>query len=192
MPRAEFDHLLIQRAQKAGARVHERTEAVTPMFETGWVTGARVRPSDDRDAEPTEIRARFTIAADGAASRIREARGVRRDDSRPLGIAARRYYRTPYHPGPWFESWLDLWEGDLLLPGYGGCFRSREAGSTWGRPAEHVQGLQADLRPAAVRRVLDDAARRVGDLGGDGRGRVLSGPLPMSLNACPRWCRACS
>ena len=47
---------------------------------------------------------------------------MRRDDSRPLGIAARRYYRTSYHPGPWFESWLDLWEGDLLLPGYGWLF----------------------------------------------------------------------
>ena len=39
-----------------------------------------------------------------------------------MGIAARRYYRTSYHPGPWFESWLDLWDGDLLLPGYGWLF----------------------------------------------------------------------
>ena len=98
MPR-EFDHLLIQRAQKAGARVHERTEAVTPMFETGWVTGARVRPSDDRDAEPTEIRARFTIAADGAASRFAKPAGCAatipgRWASPPAATTARRTTRA--------------------------------------------------------------------------------------------------
>ena len=50
MPRATFDHLLIERAQKAGARLLERTEAVEPIVDGGWVTGARVRPADDRDS----------------------------------------------------------------------------------------------------------------------------------------------
>ena len=89
---------------------------------TGGCAGRRSAPADDKDAEPGEIRARYVIAADGAASRFAKPAGIRRDDSRPLGIAARRYYRTGYHPGPWFESWLDLWEGDLLLPGYGWLF----------------------------------------------------------------------
>ena len=54
---------------------------------------------------------------------------MRRDATRPLGIAARRYFRVE-RPGPWFESWLDLWEGDLLLPGYGWLFPSRTGRST--------------------------------------------------------------
>ncbi|HEY5860448.1 MAG TPA: FAD-dependent oxidoreductase, partial [Actinomycetota bacterium] len=105
MPRSRFDSLLIERAQKAGARLMEQTEAVAPIMEGGWVVGADVRPAQDREAEPTQIRARFVVAADGAASRFAKPAGVQRDDSRPLGIAARRYYRTSYHPGPWFESW---------------------------------------------------------------------------------------
>ena len=121
--RHDFDAVLASRAQKAGARLVERTEAIEPLIADGWVTGARVRSSEDRDVPATEIRARFVIAADGSASRFAKPAGVVRDDSRPLGIAARRYYRVDYHPGPWLESWLDLWDGDLLLPGYGWLFQ---------------------------------------------------------------------
>ena len=60
MPRIDFDHLLAQQAEKAGARIMERTEATEPLMENAWVTGARVRAADDKDAEPTRINARFT------------------------------------------------------------------------------------------------------------------------------------
>src|SRR5215210_5424054 len=86
------------------------------------VNRARVRDAEDRAAPPGVVRARFVLAADGAASRFASQVGVRRDATRPLGIAARRYFRVERRPGPWFESWLDLWEGDLLLPGYGWLF----------------------------------------------------------------------
>src|SRR4051812_49648852 len=79
MPREGFDHLLAQRAVKAGARLIERTEAIEPVFHDGYVVGARVRTTGDRDSEPTEIRARYVIAADGAASRFGKPAGVRRD-----------------------------------------------------------------------------------------------------------------
>jgi menaquinone-9 beta-reductase len=187
MPRAEFDHLLIQRAQKAGARVLERTEAVEPTFAERWVTGARVRPADDREAEPTEIRARFTIAADGAASRFAKPAGVRRDDSRPLGIAARRYYRTPYHPGPWFESWLDLWEGDLLLPGYGWLFPVEGGRINLGAG---LLNTFKDFKQISAQRLFDAFATMLPadwEIGEEtAEGRVLSGPLPMSLNRVPQ------
>jgi geranylgeranyl reductase family protein len=187
MPRAEFDHLLIQRAQKAGATLHERTEAVEPTFDGGWVTGARVRPADDRDAVPTEIRARFTIAADGAASRFARPAGVRRDDSRPLGIAARRYYRTSYHPGPWFESWLDLWEGDLLLPGYGWLFPM--AGGQINLGAGLLNTFK-DFKQVSAQRLFDAFSSMLpSEWGIDenaAEGRVLSGPLPMGLNRAPQ------
>lgn len=187
MPRAGFDHLLIRRAQKAGAHVLERIEAVEPILDGGWVTGARVRPADQRDAEPTEIRARFTIAADGAASRFAKPAGVRRDDSRPLGIAARRYYRTSYHPGPWFESWLDLWEGDLLLPGYGWLFPV--AGGRINLGAGLLNTFK-DFKQISAQRLFTafssmlPAEWEIAEDTADGR--VLSGPLPMSLNRVPQ------
>ena len=80
--RHDFDALLMQRAQKAGARLMERTEAVEPIIADGWVRGATIRSVEDKDAEPVEMRARFVIASDGAASPVREA-GRRRPRREP-------------------------------------------------------------------------------------------------------------
>jgi len=46
--RHDFDALLIQRAQKAGARLMERTEAVEPIITDGWVRGATIRSAEVR------------------------------------------------------------------------------------------------------------------------------------------------
>ena len=118
---------------------------------------------------------------------------MRRDDSRPLGIAARRYYRTPYHPGPWFESWLDLWEGDLLLPGYGWLFPV--AGGRINLGAGLLNTFK-NFKEISAQRLfnafVDDAARRVGDLRGDGRGPGALGAAADEPQPGPaRSCRAC-
>jgi menaquinone-9 beta-reductase len=187
MPRASFDQLLVQRAVKAGARFVEATEAVAPTTDGGWVTGATVRPAGERDAEPSTIRARFTVASDGAASRFAKPVGVVRDDSRPLGIAARRYYRTAYHPGPWYESWLDLWDGDLLLPGYGWLFPVAGGRVNLGagllNTFKHFKDVSATQLFGAFARMLPPDW---GITEGSADGRVLSGPLPMSMNRIPQ------
>jgi menaquinone-9 beta-reductase len=187
MPRDRFDHLLVQRAVKAGAKLLEATEAIAPVIEGGWVQGADVRPTGERSADPTRIRARFVVAADGAAGRFARPAGVRRDASRPLGIAARRYYRTTYHPGPWFESWLDLWDGDMLLPGYGWLFPVAGGRINLGagllNTFTHFEEVSAQQLFQAFERMLP-ASWELGEETADGR--LLSGPLPMSFNRAPQ------
>ncbi len=187
MTRHDFDALLVDRARQAGARLMEGSEVLGPIIEDGWVRGAMVRPAGDKDAEPSQIRARFSIAADGAASRFAKPAGVVRDDSRPLGIAARRYYRSPYHPGPWFESWLDLWEGELLLPGYGWLFPV--AGGRINLGAGLLNTFK-DFRSISAQRLFDAFATMLpADWEIDeehAEGKVLSGPLPMSMNRVPQ------
>lgn len=187
MPREGFDDLLMQRAVKAGARFLEATDAVGPIIENGWVRGAMIRPAGDRDAEPTALRARFTVASDGAASRFAAPAGVHRLPSRPLGIAARRYYRVPYHPGPWFESWLDLWDGDLLLPGYGWLFPMAGGRINLGagllNTFRNFETVSAQQLFSAFSRMLP-AEWLIGEETAEGR--VLSGPLPMSFNRVPQ------
>jgi flavin-dependent dehydrogenase len=187
MPRDRFDHLLAQRAVKAGARLLERTEAVAPVIVDGWVQGAEVRPTADKHADTTRIRARFVVAADGAAGRFARPAGVQRDDSRPLGIAARRYYRTSYHPGPWFESWLDLWDGDMLLPGYGWLFPVAGGRINLGagllNTFRHFEEVSAQQLFAAFARMLPAEWGLTEDATD---GRLLSGPLPMSFNRSPQ------
>ncbi|MEP6973477.1 MAG: geranylgeranyl reductase family protein [Actinomycetota bacterium] len=185
--RHDFDALLVERAQKAGARLMERTEAIDPILEAGWVRGARIRSVEDKDAEPTELRARFVIASDGAASRFAKPAGVTRDETRPLGIAARRYYRTDYHPGPWLESWLDLWEGDLLLPGYGWLFPV--AGGTINLGAGLLNTFK-NFKDVSAQRLFTAFATMLPPSFGiseeTAEGRLLSGPLPMSFNRVPQ------
>jgi geranylgeranyl reductase family protein len=187
MPRLGFDHLLLERAKKAGARVMEATDARHPIIQGGWVVGAATAPADEPAAELTEIHARFTIAADGAASRFAAPAGVRRDDSRPLGIAARRYYRAPNLGGPWFESWLDLWEADMLLPGYGWLFPMADGRVNLGAGLlstfRNFKDVSATRLFEAFARMLPED-RGISDETADGR--MLSGPLPMSMNRAPQ------
>jgi geranylgeranyl reductase family protein len=187
MPRDRFDQLLAQRAAEAGARFLEGTEALEPIVESGWVRGAMTRPAADRSADPTAIRARCTIAADGAASRFAAPAGVRRVTTRPLGIAARRYYRVSYHPGPWFESWLDLWDGDLLLPGYGWLFPMEggriNLGAGMLNTFKGFKDVSAQQLFAAFARMMPP---EWGITEETADGGVLSGPLPMSFNRSPQ------
>ena len=187
MPREGFDHLLAQRAVKAGARLLERTEAIEPVFVDGYVRGATVRTTGDRDAEPGD---------DPRALRDRRRRRrqpVRRSPPgsaairrRPLGIAARRYYRVDYHPGPWIESWLDLWDGDLLLPGYGWLFPV--AGGRINLGAGLLNTF-TNFKDVSAQQLFAAFARMMPPNGGSGEdtaeGRVLSGPLPMGMNRTP-------
>jgi geranylgeranyl reductase family protein len=184
MTRSSFDELLVRAAEKAGAGLRERTEALGPTLERGWVTGARVRDLD-RD-EPTEIRARFVIAADGASSRFAAQAGVRRDDSKPLGIAARRYHRIDRHPGPWLEVWMDLWEGDELMPGYGWLFAMADGSVNLGAG---LLNTFRSFKDVSAQRVFDAFWRMLPPEWNvteeTAEGRVLSGPLPMGMSRVP-------
>src|SRR5207244_3683445 len=109
--------------------------------------------------------------------------GVKRDASRPLGIAARRYYRVDYSPSPWLESWLDLWEGDLLLPGYGWVF------PVTGGIVNVGGGLLntfTHFKEVSAQRLFNAFAGMLPEEWGiseeTAEGRLLSGPLPMGVN----------
>jgi geranylgeranyl reductase family protein len=184
--RHDFDAVLAARAQKAGARLLERTEAIEPIVRDGWVTGARIRNAEDREEPGRSVEARFVIAADGAASRFAKPAGVRRDDSRPLGIAARRYYAADHHPGPWLESWLDLWEGDVLLPGYGWLFPLADGTINLGAG---LLNTSKSFKNVSAQRVFDAFAAMLPPSWGFSEetavGKPLSGPLPMGFNRSP-------
>ncbi len=119
-PRTDLDQMLAQRAQKAGARLLEGITVTGPVRHdrTGRITGVAAKQAG---GERT-YRARVIVAADGNSSRLSVAMGLRKRDDRPLGVAVRTYYQSPRHDDDYLESWLDLWDGDRLLPGYGWIF----------------------------------------------------------------------
>ncbi len=183
--RMDFDQLLARRAQQAGATLLERTEAVSPVLADGWVVGAVVRPVEGGD--PLQVRTRFVVAADGAASRFAGQAGVRRDASRPLGIAARRYYRTSRRPGSWLEVWMDLREGESMLPGYGWVFPLTNGCVNVGAGSLNTF---RNFKDVSAQRLFGAFCRMLpGDWGVSeetAEGRLLSGPLPMGINRTPQ------
>ena len=119
-PRTDLDQMLARRAQQAGARICEGVTVTGPVLDdrTGRITGVT---ANTEDGEQT-YRGRIVVAADGNSSRLSVAMGLRKRDDRPLGVAVRTYYTSPRHDDDYLESWLDLWDGDRLLPGYGWIF----------------------------------------------------------------------
>jgi geranylgeranyl reductase family protein len=121
--RKDLDQLVAARAQKAGAVVREASEAVAPIVDGGLVRGALVEDKDRPGRPPVEIRARYTVVADGANSRFGRSLGTSRNRAYPLGMAIRGYYESPRHDEPWIESWLDIRDrAGNVLPGYGWIF----------------------------------------------------------------------
>ena len=120
--RHDMDETLARRAQQAGARLHEGVTVTAPVRSerTGRITGVVAKAADG--GEDRTYRARVVVAADGNSSRLSVAMGLPKRDDRPLGVAVRTYYRTHRHDDDYLESWLDLWDGDRLLPGYGWIF----------------------------------------------------------------------
>jgi len=180
--RYDFDNLLVERAVKAGARFWPGVEAKAPLTETGWVTGAVLGENGDA----RQARARFVVAADGASSRFASQVGVRRDETKPLGIAARRYYRTPRRQEPVFESFLNLWDADGLMPGYGWIF---PLGDGLLNVGAGLLNTFKNFKEVSARKVFDVFVRQLPEEWGiseeSAAGPLLSGPLPMGMNRHP-------
>jgi len=103
-----------------------------------------------------------------------------------MGIAARRYYRTGYDPGPWLDVWMDLWEGDTILPGYGWVFPL--ADGTVNAGAGLLNTFRG-FKDVSAQRLFDAFVAMLPEPFGiseeGAQGRALSGPLPMGFNRTP-------
>jgi geranylgeranyl reductase family protein len=180
--RYDFDNLLLKRAVKAGTTFRAGVEAKRPVLDGGWVTGAVI----GQNGQAEDVRARFVVAADGASSRFASQAGVRRDETRPLGIAARRYYRTPRPQEPVFESFMNLWDGDGLMPGYGWIF---PLGDGLLNVGAGLLNTFKNFKEVSARKVFDVFVRQLPEEWGireeNAAGPLLSGPLPMGMNRRP-------
>lgn len=186
--RNDFDDLCAQQAVKAGAQLWQQTEALEPVIDDdGWVAGAKVKQAESEDGEePHTIRARVVIAADGASSRFASHAGVKRDPSKPLAIAARRYYRMNRDLGPWLESWVDIWDGDDMLPAYGWLFPVGDGTVNVGCGLLNTYDR---FKNVSAHKIFDLFVEQLPPEWGvdedHAEGKFLSGPIPMGINRTP-------
>jgi geranylgeranyl reductase family protein len=198
--RMELDEILARHAQKAGARLMERTSVGGPVFDerTGRVVGVSAKPLDERgrkSGDEITFRAPIVIAGDGVSARMATALGIERRENRPMAVAVRAYYETPRHDDEWMESWLELWTGEPgrsdLLPGYGWIFAVGDGTANVGLGLlNSSKGFQnVDYRDSLTRWLANtpeewgfrDESNRVGKVG--------SAALPMGFNRKPHYSR---
>ena len=185
--RHDLDETLARRAQKAGARLHEEVTVTGPVRDelTGRITGVTARPAG---GEERAYRSRVVVAADGNSSRLSVAVGLRKRDDRPLGVAVRTYYRTPRHDDDYLESWLDLWDGDRLLPGYGWIFGMGDGTSNVGLGLLNTSAAFAHTDyHALLRRWLKGMPAEWGFTEENRTEPIRGAALPMGFNRTPHY-----
>ncbi|GAA3416775.1 hypothetical protein GCM10018952_46250 [Streptosporangium vulgare] len=118
--RQDFDEILAANAVKAGVRLLQGVNVTAPVLDdrSGHIVGVTAK----RDGEEVTYRSRLVVAADGNSTRISLAMGLHKREDRPMGVAVRTYFESPRHDDDYLETWLELWDGDTLLPGYGWIF----------------------------------------------------------------------
>jgi len=187
-PRTDLDQMLARRAEQAGARLIEGLTVTGPVLDdrTGQITGVTARPGGA--GEERTYAGRVIVAADGNSSRLSVAMGLRKRDDRPLGVAVRTYYRSPRHEDDYLESWLDLWDGDRLLPGYGWIFGMGDGTSNVGLGLLNTSAAfgHTDYH-ALLRRWLKGMPEEWGFTEENRTEPIRGAALPMGFNRTPPY-----
>jgi geranylgeranyl reductase family protein len=185
--RHDMDEALARRAQQAGARLVEGVTVTGPVRHerSGRITGVVARPDG---GDERRYAARVVVAADGNSSRLSVAMGLRKRDDRPLGVAVRTYYKSPRHDDDYLESWLDLWDGDRLLPGYGWIFGMGDGTSNVGLGLLNTSAAfgHTDYH-ALLRKWLKGMPAEWGFTEENRTAPVRGAALPMGFNRTPHY-----
>src|SRR5262249_42581134 len=112
---------------------------------------------------------------------------------RPIGVAVRRYYRSPRHIDDYLESWLEVRgrDGDTLLPGYGWIFGMGDGRVNVGLG---VLNSSVEFGKTNYRAMLTDWMAGTPDDWGmndeaNADGRIQGAALPMGFNRVPHYTR---
>jgi geranylgeranyl reductase family protein len=202
-PRASLDEQLARRAQAAGAKLLEGTTVTGPVLDdNGRIVGVETTAEAEEKSKPESrsdnaerrrgsigrYHARVVVAADGNSSRLSVAMGLRKRDDRPMGVAVRSYYTSPRHKDDYLESWLDLWDGDRLLPGYGWIFGMGDGTSNVGLGMLNTSDSfgKTDYREL-LKRWLRSMPEEWGYVEENRTEPVRGAALPMGFNRTPHY-----
>jgi geranylgeranyl reductase family protein len=193
--RTDLDEMLLRHAQSAGAEVREGVSVLGPIVEGGVVRGVQARHNGTTE----ELRAGIVIAADGASSRVARAVGMQMTSNRPIGLAVRAHFeaKRPAADDGVIESFLELRDGDALLPGYGWIFpMGRGSSSSTGRINVGVGILSTykgwrDVNTAHLMEVFMRSLPKDWELPDISElrasGQLKGWRLPMGLGVWPPW-----
>jgi geranylgeranyl reductase family protein len=191
--RHDFDDLLAKTAVKAGARLLERTTVNSAVTDdrTGRVIGVEAKTGPDKT--PVTYHAPLVLACDGVSARLALSVGIEKNEKRPMGVAVRRYYKSPRHDDPFIEGHLELWDRSdprepKLLPGYGWAFPLGDGTVNVGLGilSTSKSFRNTDYR-ALLRSWLDSTPEEWGYREENAVGRIGGAGLPMGFNRTPHY-----
>ncbi|HEX6870577.1 MAG TPA: geranylgeranyl reductase family protein [Micromonosporaceae bacterium] len=192
--RLDFDETLAKQASRQGAWLQTNTNVTGPCYDerTGRVVG--VTATQGPGKEQRTFRAPLVIAADGVSGRFPLALGLAKREDRPIGVAVRRYYRSPRHRDDYLESWLELRgrsDRTKLLPGYGWIFGMGDGRVNVGLG---VLNSSVEFGRSNYRDMLLDWMNGTPDEWGltdetNADGPILGAALPMGFNRVPHYTR---
>ena len=183
--RRDLDAMVADNAVAAGAKLLEGHEAIHPIVDRGFVRGSTVAR---QDGSSVDIRAEFTIVADGANSRFGRALGTSRTREWPYGTAIRTYWQSSRHADPWIESALDVKDRNgNPMPGYGWIFPVGDGTVNIG---VGLLSTFRDFKSVNTTHLLDAYARQIADrweIDPDTpECRPTSGRIPMGGSVGPK------
>jgi len=103
-------------------------------------------------------------------------------------VAVRTYFRSPRHEDDWLESWLELWDQDRLLPGYGWVFGVGDGTSNVGLGILNSSPAFANVDyRALLMRWADSMPKEWGYVPEEMVGPIRGAALPMGFNRTPHF-----
>jgi geranylgeranyl reductase family protein len=189
--RSELDAMLARHAQEAGARLHTGVTVTDPLLDdAGRVAGVQAESGPDK--EPVTWRARLVVSAEGLSGRLAKSLGLVRREDRPLGVAVRRYVRTPRTHDDYLDISFDLSpEGPTAasMPGYGWVFGMGDGTANVGFGLLDTRRSDGGDHREVLRRWLDTFPPGE-HLGEEYAVTPLRGAgLPMALHRTPSYSR---
>jgi flavin-dependent dehydrogenase len=183
--------MLAHHAQDAGARLSTGVTVTDPLLDdAGRVAGVHAQAGPDK--EPVTWRARLVVSAEGVSGRLAKSLGLLRRKDRPLGVAVRRYVRTPRTADEYLDISFDLSaEGPTAdsMPGYGWVFGVGDGTANVGFGLLDTRRATGADHRETLRRWLDTLPAEE-QLGEEHAVTPLRGAgLPMALNRRPAYTR---
>lgn len=182
-PRAQLDELLRASAAGAGATVLTNHAATAPIVERGFVRGAYVTAPDGTSVD---MRATYTVVADGANSRFGRALGTFRRRTWPHALAHRAVYRSALHDTSEIELVLDLHDrAATRITGYGWMFPRGDGTVNVGALMMSTSPSFQVVNPVhLLERLIDEHGARW-QLDGDPVEQAAGGRIPLGHAVSP-------
>ncbi|GLW08854.1 drug:proton antiporter [Microtetraspora sp. NBRC 13810] len=186
--RKDFDEILAANAVRGGAKLLQGVNVTGPVLDdrSGHIVGVTAK----KDGETVTYRSRLVVAADGNSTRLALGMGLHKREDRPIGVAVRTYYESPRHDDDFLEIWLELWDEQTLLPGYGWIFGVGDGTANVGLGLLNTSDAfkNIDYR-ALLRRWTKNMPADWGFTEENMRGPVRGAALPMAFNRQPHYTR---